>query len=295
MPPDIFYSAENADLNFPCVRGNFFPAGMPKSEAALCAEMARLSYCRQEFGFAFDQGKIRGVLGLIGFTNCQFFESKGSEKGRGTHCFLAIHEDKDGGSDLAVLAFRGTDIGDFTNLSTDADLVQMSWEKGGKVHRGFAEALSEVRPDLDLALQALNCRALFAGHSLGAALATLMASVRHPASVYTFGSPRVGDASFVSTLKNVKIRRYVDCCDLVSRVPPEIMGYTHAGDLYYIDRDRKIARQPGESTILDDQDRARENYLIDYVWKIGNVRVRDLADHSPINYVAPVSGEQFSG
>jgi triacylglycerol lipase len=292
MPPDIFYSAENADLNFPCLRGSFFPAGMPKSEAALCAEMARLSYCRQESGFAFDQEKIRSVLGPIGFTNCQFFESKGSEKGRGTHCFLALGKAVDGSSDLAVLAFRGTDIGDFTNLSADADLVPMTWEKGGKVHRGFAEALREVRPSLDLALQALRCRALFTGHSLGAALATLMASVQHPACLYTFGSPRVGDANFVSTLKDVEIRRYVDCCDLVTRVPPEFIGYTHAGDLYYIDRDRKIARQPGESTISDDQDQARVNYLLDYALKIGNVRLRDLADHSPINYVAPLGVEE---
>jgi len=295
MPPDIFYSPKNADLDFPCKRGNFFPAGMPKSEAALCAEMARLSYCRQESGFAFDQVKIRSVLGLIGFTHCQFFESKGSEKGGGTHCFLALREEMDGSGELAVLSFRGTDKRDFANLSADADLVPTPWEKGGKVHRGFAEALSEVRPDLDLALHALKSRALFTGHSLGAAMATLMASVQHPACLYTFGSPRVGDAEFVSKLKDVEIRRYVDCCDLVTRVPPEFMGYTHVGDLYYIDRERKIARQPGESTISDDQDHARVKYLLDYALKIGNVGMRDLADHSPINYVAPISAEEFSG
>jgi hypothetical protein len=295
MPPDIFYSPENADLHFPCARGNFFPAGMPKSDAALCAEMARLSYCRQQPGFAFDQEKIRSVLGLIGFTNCQFFETKGSEKGRGTHCLLALREAMVGTGDLAVLAFRGTDRGDFTNLGTDADLVPTAWEKGGKVHRGFAEALNEVRPGLDPALQALKCRALFTGHSSGAALATLMASLQHPPCLYTFGSPRVGDADFVSTLKGVEIRRYVDCCDLVTRVPPQFMGYTHAGDLYYIDRERKIARQPDDSTVSDDQDHARVKYLLDYALKIGNVSVRDLADHSPINYVAPVSAEEFSG
>lgn len=295
MPPDIFYSPENADLHFPCARGNFFPAGMPKSEAALCAEMARLTYCRQQSAFAFDQEKIRSVLGLIGFTNCQFFETQGSERGRGTHCFLAIHEDKGGSSDLAVLAFRGTDRGDFTNLGTDADLFPTPWEKGGKVHRGFAEALSKVRTSLDLALQALKCRALFTGHSSGAALATLMASLQHPACLYTFGSPRVGDADFVSTWKGVEIRRYVDCCDLVTRVPPQFMGYAHAGELYYIDRERKIARQPDESTISDDQEHARVKYLLDYALKIGNVSMRDLADHSPINYVAPVSAEECSG
>jgi hypothetical protein len=92
----------------------------------------------------------------------------------------------------------------------------------------------------------------------------------------------------------VEILRYVDCCDLVTRVPPEFIGYTHAGDLYYIDRERKIARQPDESTIADDQDHARVNYLLECALKIGNVAVRDLADHSPINYAAPISAEEFS-
>jgi len=74
------YSAENADLHFPCVRGTFFPAGMP-NRAALCAEMARLSYCRQASGFAFDQGKFEACSGLIGFTNCLFFERRATKKG----------------------------------------------------------------------------------------------------------------------------------------------------------------------------------------------------------------------
>jgi hypothetical protein len=295
MPADILYSPEKDDLDFPCKRGNFFLVRPPKSEAALCAEMARLSYCRQESGFAFDQGKIRSVLAPIGFTDCQFFESQGSEKGRGTHCFLALREDMGGNSQVAVLAFRGTDIEDFTNLKADVDFVFTSWDKGGKVHQGFAGALGEVRPSLDQALQALKCRTLFTGHSLGAAMATLMASAQNPACLYTFGSPRVGDAEFVSALKNVEIRRYVDCCDLVARVPPEIFGYVHAGDLYYIDQERKIAQHPDESTISDDQDHAREKYLLDYALKIGNVRARDLADHAPINYVSPVSAEEFSG
>jgi hypothetical protein len=295
MPPDILYSPEKDDLDFPCKRGNFFSAGVPKSEAALCAEMARLSYCRQGSGFAFDQVRIRSVLAPIGFTDCRFFESPGGGKGRGTHCFLALGEDVGGNGQVAVIAFRGTDIGDFTNLKADVDFLFTPWDIGGKVHQGFARALGEVRPSLDSALQALQCRTLFTGHSLGAAMATLMASVRNPACLYTFGSPRVGDAEFASTLKNVENRRYVDCCDLVTRVPPEIFGYVHAGDLYYIDRERKIAQQPGEPAISDDQDSAREKYLVDYALKAGNVGIRDLADHAPINYVSPLAAEEFSG
>lgn len=43
------------------------------------------------------------------------------------------------------------------------------------------------------------------GHGLGAALATLMASVRTPAALYTFGSPKVGDADFVCSLAPLRV------------------------------------------------------------------------------------------
>lgn len=59
------------------------------------------------------------------------------------------------------------------------------------------------------------------GHGLGAALATLMASVRTPAALYTFRSPKVGDADFVATLAPIKSYRYVNCCDLVPQIPQQ--------------------------------------------------------------------------
>jgi hypothetical protein len=32
-------------------------------------------------------------------------------------------------------------------------------------------------------------------------------------------------------------------------------------------------------------------YLLKYAWKSGNVGVRDLADHAPINYVTAIAGQ----
>ena len=66
MSSSIPYSAEQDDLFYPCKRGEFFPAGRPESEAALCAELARLAYCKQESSFAYDQDKIRSILRGIG-------------------------------------------------------------------------------------------------------------------------------------------------------------------------------------------------------------------------------------
>jgi hypothetical protein len=38
-----------------------------------------------------------------------------------------------------------------------------------------------------------------------------------------------------------------------------------------------------------DQAGAEIEYIKDYAWRIGDVGVRALADHSPINYVLPVT------
>jgi len=289
----IPYSPSKADLYLPAQRGNFFPPDQSTSEAAVCAEMSRLA-SRLDPYFGFDTNKIEKVILRIGFTMVKFFESKGTPNGSGTHCFLAQQEDTLNKRHLAVLAFRGTDSGDPSDLVDDADLIPKTWERGGEVHSGFAEALAHVRPDLDAALQNVSSRILITGHSLGAAMATLMASVLGPSagsrlSLYTFGSPRVGNAAFVDTLKGIDNHRYVDCCDLVTRVPPETFGYQHVGDPFYIDSKGNVSFNPEDAFIARDRIGAAEEYLLNFGWRTGNVAVRELADHAPINYVRAVA------
>jgi hypothetical protein len=60
------------------------------SDAALCAEMARLAYARREPDFAFDQDQILEVTAVIGFRECKFFENPTGPQGQGSHSFLAI-------------------------------------------------------------------------------------------------------------------------------------------------------------------------------------------------------------
>jgi hypothetical protein len=285
----IPYSAEKDDLYYPAKRAVFFPNGRPQSDAALCVEMARLAYCRLDSSFAFDQDRIRKTVGRIQCTDCQFFESAGDSAGRGSHGFLVL----DDLAKLAVLAFRGTDKDDPTDLADDLNAWPEPWRAGGNVHRGFAKALLEIWSEVDSALgRTTGYKLLFTGHSLGAAMATLAASLRTPTSLYTFGSPRVGDAAFVDMLQENRIdhHRYVDCCDLVARVPPEnVLGYAHYGSPYYIDCDRAVQqRDPQDPYIDDDQTRAEEDYLEKYAWRIGDVALRPLADHAPVNYVWPV-------
>jgi hypothetical protein len=283
------YSADKDDLYFPAKRAIFFPAGRSKSDAALCVEMSRLAYCQLDTSFALDQARIRKVLGAIGFTDCKFFESPTDAHGGGSHGFLAI----DGTKKLGVLSFRGTNAGDPFDLMDDFNAAPETWNPGGKVHSGFAGALHALWDAANQALAAIpGYRLLFTGHSLGAAMATLASSLQPPASLYTFGSPRVGDSTFVKSLQGLDNHRYVDCCDLVARVPPEgMLGYTHLpGNIFYIDLNRKVAQMdPGDPNISADQSRAEAEYLADYAWRIGDVALRPLADHAPVNYVLPVT------
>jgi len=136
---------------------------------------------------------------------------------------------------------------------------------------------------------------LFTGHSLGAAMATLASSLQAPKSLYTIGCPRVGDQAFADLLQGLDNHRYVDCCDLVPRVPPEeILGlkcYAHLpGKIHYIDFDRAVRQlDPSDPYIDGDQTKAEEDYLKNYSWRIGDVALRPLADHAPVNYVLPVT------
>jgi pimeloyl-ACP methyl ester carboxylesterase len=110
------------------------------------------------------------------------------------------------------------------------------------VHRGFAGALEEVWEPLAARLDALAAggrRVFFTGHSLGAALATMAAArwraraVAEAAAVYTFGSPRVGDAAFVASLA-CPVFRIVNNNDVVAHVPLPGL-YQHAGQLHLFD------------------------------------------------------------
>ena len=284
--PDIPYSPRKVDLFFPARSDNFF-AGIPPdtpNDPALCAEMCRLAYCRKEPAFSFDRDRIIAVLQQRG-CSVQFFESQGTPDGMGTHCLLVA----DPARQLAIAAFRGTDAIDPTDLFDDADALQIAWPRGGNVHAGFAHALAYVQDNLLAAIHALNLPIHYTGHSLGAAMATLLASLRPPTHLYTIGSPRVGDNGFVATLAQVPASRFVDCCDLVTRVPPEqvpgLGAYQHFGPPIYIFQNRTVALDPGDDVIQQDRLRAAADYLIQYAWHTGNVAVRDLADHAAINYV----------
>jgi GTP-binding protein EngB required for normal cell division len=97
----------------------------------------------------------------------------------------------------------------------------------GMVHPGFAWLLEKFLPDIQDIINNSNAKQIcLTGHSLGGALATLAAcrliNNFPPLSVYTFGSPRVGDQVFKARYERDKIPhfRFENKNDIVPHLPP---------------------------------------------------------------------------
>ncbi|MBX7259921.1 MAG: lipase family protein [Candidatus Hydrogenedentes bacterium] len=138
----------------------------------------------------------------------------------------------------ALVVMRGTaTLADgLTDLSCGVQLGP----RGFLVHSGFNETFDSLREQLNACFGAPENRGVShvhcVGHSLGGALATLVADYARArglrASLYTFGSPRVGYAAFSSQLTDAlgpdDIFRVYHANDPVSMVP--LFPFLHAPD-----------------------------------------------------------------
>ncbi len=255
---------------------------------ALCAELSRLAY----FAFPPRTSALPQALADHGLGEIACFEDVS------THTQAIAGMD---GSRTAFIAFRGTQSGieNIVDLIIDLKAWHLNWDGPGKIHTGFGEAYCgkpgsgevPVRKQVrDWIAAAGPARLVLTGHSLGAALATLCA-IDHPAAeLVTIGSPRVGNADFVAAFAGRNARRYVDCCDAVTLVPPPV-GYRHVGDAIYIDRNGRVHDPaPGNLQIGADRAKARLDYVPLAMAGWNNVNLRDLADHAPVNYVSAMLG-----
>ena len=115
-------------------------------------------------------------------------------------------------------------------------------------------------------------RLLLCGHSLGGAIANILAVDLRPNALITFGCPRVGDDQFVEYL--------------TPTVPLPFMGYEHAGDALYINNQGLLIVHPDYSALKRDRAAGRKAYAaLVSADPLSCVPVRDLADHAPINYI----------
>jgi Lipase (class 3) len=275
----IEYDATRAALFTPETRDTLFEGGQSYSTLQLAIEAARLAYFRAESSKA-EFARLTEALARVGFAPPQFISDSGTD----TQAFLS-RRPIDG---ISLLAFRGTQPDSVMDIASDLGFTFDSWtESAGNVHHGFARDARSVLPEIKdwMAREKIDpVRLVITGHSLGAALATLAATVLHPGWLVTLGSPRVGDSDFVRTVVAANNLRIVDCCDVVTQVPPPHGGYTHICPYIYLTRDGKKIENPDDKVVSEDRHVARLEYIERYAWRMKTVAVRDLADHAPVNY-----------
>lgn len=247
-------------------------AGKPD---ALCADLARLVY----FDFAARRGDLDAALAAHGLTSAKFVTGKRFPAE--TEALIATSADG-----TAYVVFRGTQT--LRDFLSDIAAWRTGWSGEQRVHWGFAQAYRVVKAELDeWCRNNPAARLVTTGHSLGGALATLFASDHPTAELVTFGSPLVGNAAFAASFAGRQVRRYRDCADFVARIPYGWLGFYHVVPPSYLDRHGKP--QP-EAAIAADMVAARAEYRQRYRGIKGNVPLRDLADHAPINYVSALLG-----
>ncbi len=149
-----------------------------------------------------------------------------------------------------------------------ADLEKYDpYQRGSKaqMHKGFSISYLSVRDRIHQYLNDNNIsEVIVTGHSLGGALATLCGRdiqynfPEHAVSVYTFGSPKVGNAAFVRSYNQhlPNTLRFMYGRDVVTKVPQWWMGYHH------VDKGYKLGPW--------------------FTWKILSRRIRD---HRIANYI----------
>jgi pimeloyl-ACP methyl ester carboxylesterase len=250
----------------------------------ICAELARLAYIRFDEGHEAD---LVAAMAKAGFTPPRCF----GRKATGAQAFGTTIAGR-----TVFVSFRGTQADKWRDVVADIEFIPCEWGGPGLVHSGFWEAYASLRDEIGKWLEEQPETSLvITGHSLGAAMATLMAAHHPRAQLVTFGSPRVGTTPFAAQFAGRDVRRYVDCADFVTRVPlPRLLDCTHLEGETYIDSGVGLHRPPpDDSAIRSDRWSAGLAYLARYGWRFWeNVPVRLGADHAPINYVSAVLGRR---
>lgn len=158
-----------------------------------------------------------------------------------------------------VASFRGSSSREnwMANFQFGKDDVE--WCDGCSVHEGFLKAYREQpgvkEKVLELVAQNPGYRVVTSGHSLGGALATILAVDLRASGVetemYSFGAPRVGNtefAEFASTSgKNFRVTHREDP---VPRLPPIAVGYAHVSPEYHI-ANKDVDIMPEDVNVLE--------------------------------------------
>ena len=233
-----------------------------KERAVLFAKLSDIAY--------LEKADAKKKAKELGFTTIEYYDRDGAQAYR-------FMNKKD-----LVIACRGTQPTQWNDIKADLKAIPVMAETIGRVHRGFKKEVDDlwpmVREDL-LRKVNLSKTIWFTGHSLGAAMATIMASrcmhdeeANYLAELYTYGSPRVGWSKYCNSL-GIEHHRFVNNNDIVTRVPLWIMGYRHLGKKVYFNRHGKVSKVSLVDRLLG-------------MWNgIKRLRFDNIADHAMPEYI----------
>ncbi len=239
-----------------------------KERSLLFAQLSRIAYF--DIKEAFIQAK------KLGFNTIEFYDRDGAQSYR----FMNK-------TDLVISA-RGTEPTCKNDIGADLNAIPAVSETVSRVHRGFKAEVDELWPMIveDITrTQNLDKDLWFCGHSLGGAMATIMAgrcfynnSSPNPVELYTYGSPRVGWPGYVNNLQDILHHRWVNNNDLVASVPPRWLGYRHHGTEHYLNSYGNVRQHTKWQTIKDK--------WRGYIKGIKQGKIDGFSDHAITDYIA---------
>lgn len=185
-----------------------------------------------------------------------------------------------------IIVCRGTEVQQSSDIYADLS-ISKTHGISGKVHIGFNHYVDKIWADIfSHAIDHAKKNLWVTGHSLGAAMATIISSrfaaspyLATPQAVFTYGCPRVGDRTFVNHYNNLPFEhhRWVNDGDIVTKIPFSPFFY-HCGSMHRI-------TSKGELLMHFDRKFTWKRVLnMANVVGWAKMIVNDIKDHSSDNY-----------
>jgi len=245
-----------------------------KEKRVLFAKLAGIAYR--------DVKDARHAAKLLGFTKTVLIDIEGAQ----TYVFTSK-------TDCAI-ACRGTEPSEMNDIYADLEIFKADSVSGNKIHQGFKEEVDKVYDEVEKLLDrvAINKDIWACGHSLGGAMATILAQRleykdgHDVDTLFTYGSPRAGGPKFSKWCdENLNHQRFVNNNDVVPCVPT-VFRWRHTGDCHYI-------KSTGEVTNLG---RWSSERIKDKGWSLLKTifkgRLDLIADHDIDDYILHLENDQ---